>query len=266
VEDDLGQVGALVRQFGVAAHHEVDHDPGDLVEEGLAEPQEPAVAHGPTHHAAEHVAPPLVGGEHPVGDEEGGGAHMVGHHPQAHVALGVASVAHARQVGGEVDQGAEQVRLEVAVDALEHRRDALEPGAGVDARLGQGVQAAVRRAFELHEDEVPEFEEPVAVAGRAAVVRIGAGVDPGPVVEVDLAARAAGTGVPHGPEVVLLAALHDSLGRHRRLGQPQIGRLVVFLVDRDPQAFLRESQVSHEELPREPDGVPLEVISEGKIA
>ena len=47
--------------------------------------QEPAEADGPAHDAAQDVAPAFVGGQHPVGDQKGGGPGMVGNDPEGHV-------------------------------------------------------------------------------------------------------------------------------------------------------------------------------------
>src|SRR3546814_5200842 len=93
----------------------------------------------------------------------------------------------------------EQVDLVVAVHVLQDRGQALQAHAGVHAGRGKRQQAAVGLAVELHEHQVPDFDETVAVlVGRT---RWAAG-DMRAVVVEDLGARAAGTGVGHLPEVV----------------------------------------------------------------
>jgi hypothetical protein len=62
----------------------------------------------------------------------------------------------------------------------------------IDGR-GQGL-AARPELLELHEDEVPDLDEPVAVLVRAAR---RAAPDVGAVVVEDLGAGAAGAGVAH---------------------------------------------------------------------
>ena len=98
-----------------------------------------------------------------------------------------------------LDQRAEQVDGVVVVRALQHRGDALEPHAGVDRGPRQVDALARGELLVLHEHEVPDLDEAVAVgvgrAGRAARnVRA--------VVVEDFRARAARAGVAHRPEIV----------------------------------------------------------------
>ena len=72
---------------------------------------------------------------------------------------------------GKTNHRREEVAFEIAVFALQHRRDALQAHAGVNARLGQRRQIARFVAVELHEHEIPEFQIAVAVAlADAAIV------------------------------------------------------------------------------------------------
>src|SRR5206468_13072755 len=107
-----------------------------------------------------------------------------------------------------------QVAVAVGGHVLPRRRHALEAGARIDRRPGQRMQRTVRLLpLELHEDEVPELHPGVAAELLRLVEReeaVGVLVDPRlhrlrPTVQMDLAARAAGTGGTHRPEVVLLA-------------------------------------------------------------
>src|SRR4029453_5970172 len=128
------------------------------------------------------------------------------------------AVALAGQLAHPRDQRGEQVRLPARELALHHRGDALEPHAGVDGRLGQRRHAPAGVAVELHENQVPELQPPVALAGRALAgparfhLRARQMVA---LVEVDLRARAARPRVAHGPEVVLLTQPQDAL-----IGEP----------------------------------------------
>src|SRR5262249_2611411 len=122
---------------------------------------------------------------------------------------------HSGQIGDMQDDGAEQVDLVVVVGPLQHRRDALESHAGVDRGLGQSEALASRLLLELHEPEIPDLEEAVAVgvgrAGRPAR-------NMGTVVVENLGAGAAGTGVAHLPEVVAAGDAYDlALGQARDL-------------------------------------------------
>ncbi len=72
----------------------------------------------------------------------------------------------AAQIGGCRNQMAEQIGFEDAVNALQHRGDALEPHARVDRRFRQGRARAARMLLELHEDEIPHFDKTIAVFVR----------------------------------------------------------------------------------------------------
>ena len=206
------------------------------------------VAHGAAHDPAQHVAAALVRGQHAVGDEEGRGAQMVGDDPVRRLL---------RPVGGDVgqvldraDERAHHVGGVVVVRALQDGGDALEPHAGVDRRLRQGDALAGPDLLELHEDEVPDLDEAVAVlVGRA---RRAAG-DVLAVVVEDLRARTAGAGVAHLPEIVRGRDADDL--RLRQAGDlpPEIERLVVLGKDGDEELVLRQAELLGDQLPGELD-------------
>ncbi len=64
---------------------------------------------------------------------------------------------------GGADERAEEVDVVVVVDALEDGGDPLEPHAGVDGGLRQVVHDFRALLLVLHEDEVPDLDEPVTV-------------------------------------------------------------------------------------------------------
>src|SRR3546814_12844797 len=87
----------------------------------------------------------------------------------------------------------------MVVLALEHGGEALQAHAGVDRRLRQADALVARHLLKLHEDEVPDLDEAIAVLLRAAG---GAAGDVRAVVVEYLRAGAAGAGVAHRPELV----------------------------------------------------------------
>jgi hypothetical protein len=131
---------------------------------------------------------------------------------------------------------------------LQHRGQAFQAHAGVDAGLGQlvhHVRAAllVDLTIELHEHVVPDLDVAVAVFIRRA--RWAAG-DLRAVVVEDLGAWSAGAGVAHHPEVVggergalVVADAHDALGRHADVLVPDLIGLVVVSIDGDPELLFR---------------------------
>ncbi len=231
--DVLGPLPDLGK--GVA---ETVHDHGDqLVEERIVQIELAAEPRGPAENPAQDVAPALVGGRGAVGDREGQSADMVRDDAEGIIGLlaELRGVLVARQLAGRPDDRHEQVGVVVAALVLEDGDDPLQAGTGIDVLGGQRHEIARRLAVELDEDEVPQLDVPGAVAVDAALVArdalLVAAV--GAQIDVDLAARAAGAGLAHFPEVLFLAEREDALRRQggqlrpepRRLGRPGAGRL-----------------------------------------
>jgi len=153
--------------------------------------------------------------------------------------------------------------------ALHDGGDALQAHAGVDGRPRQRRHRAAGVAVELHEDEVPDLEPPIALArGTEALApsRDFRARQIVTLVEVDLRAGAARSRVAHRPEVVLLAETQDAVVGKAGDRPPEIERLVVVGEDGGPQPALVDAEVLGEELPRERDGVGLEVVAEREVA
>ncbi len=126
------------------------------------------------------------------------------------------------------------------------------------ARRSPGLTCSI-----LHEDEIPDLDEAVAIGVRAAG-RPARNL--GTVIVEDLRARAAGAGLAHGPEIVRRPDADDPL-----LGQagdlfPQLGRFLVLGIDRDGQPVLGQREFLGDEVPGQLDRAILEIIAERKIA
>jgi len=258
VLDDLGDVRRTIDQFGVGVFHRFDHRAADPVQERLLQADQHAVARRAPHDAPQDVAAALVGGQHAVADEEGYRADMIGDDPHAHGRLRVFAVDEARQALGFAVNGRKQIGIVVGVLALQHRRKPFEPGAGVDRRPRQRGHHAGRVAVELHEHEVPQLEVAVAVVDRSR--------EPRPLIVQNFAARTAGAGVAHRPEVVLFAEADDPVGRHAHFRAPQRRGFVVVAEHGDPQLGRVELVDFGQQLPAEADGIALEVVAEAEIA
>ena len=218
------------------------------------------MAHGAAHDPAQDVAAALVGGRDAVGDQEAGRAQVVG--DDAVRGRGRAFRLHARGVFGRRDQGAEEIGLIVRLHALHDGGHAFQAHAGVDLRLGQRALGPVLEPLELHEDEVPELQEPVAVLigtarGPAGQLRA--------LVDKDLGARTAGTGVAHRPEVVRRRDADDAVVGEAGDLLPEVRRLVVGMEDRDEQLVLRQPELLGDQGPGGFDRAFLEIIAEGEI-
>ncbi len=86
------------------------------------------------------------------------------------------------------------------------------------------------------------------------------------MIEKDFTAGAAGTRVPHRPEVVLGAHPGESIRVHPHRLQPDFCGFVVVLEHRNPESLLRKLEHIGEKFPGKPDGVFLEVVAEAEIA
>ncbi len=250
---------------GVA--HLGDQRRDDPVEEAALRAQLVAMTARATNDATQHVAASFVGGRHAVGDEEAAGADMVGDHLER----GLVFVGAADGLRRRVQQALEQVDLVVGIDVLQHRADALQAHAGIDARRRQRMHDAVGGAVELHEDVVPDLDVAVAVffrrTGRAAPDVLA-------MVEEYLGAGTARTGVAHRPEVVggvgcalVVTDAHHALGRHADFLGPDVVGLVIAGVDGDPELLLGQVQplVRGQEFPGVGDGIALEIVAETEV-
>ena len=227
---DLGDVSGRGQELGVGVLHGVGHAADELEQERPVDADEVALPEGPADEPPQHVAPPVVGRGDAVADEEGRGPDVVGDDPERDVALVAGGILALGHPGGALDQGQEQVGVVIASFALDDRGHALEAHAGVDRRGRQRAHDAVLALVELHENEVPELDEPVAplLDQRERIARLDRGAE----VVVELGAGAAGPGIAHGPEVVLLAVAEDPVLRNAHFAGPEPVGLVVVEVDR----------------------------------
>ncbi len=216
----------LCLQLGIGLAHRLDERVDEAVHEGLAQAQEGvAVAHGAAQDAAYHVASLGVAGQLPVGNAESHGAHVVGHHTHGHIHIVALAIVLARDFAYLLDEGLEYVGVVVGVLALQHAHKALKAHARVDDVHREGLEAAVGLAVELHEHDVPYLDHLwVVFVDQLAAGHLSLLLGRARVV-VYLRARTAGTGVAHLPEVVVLVAVDDVVGR-QVLG-PVAGGLVV---------------------------------------
>ncbi len=109
----LDQVG-LCGQLGIGGAHTLDECVDQAVHERLAHAQERvAIAHGTAQDAADDVASLGIAGQLAVGDAEGDGTHMVGHHAHGHVHIMVVAIALATDVANLADERLEHVGVVV---------------------------------------------------------------------------------------------------------------------------------------------------------
>ena len=90
----------------------------NLIEEGLGDAQQAAVAGGPAQQAAQDIAPAGVGGGNAVGDHKGGGTDVVGDDPQGNVGAVVLVVGDAGDFGDFFHDVLDSVHLKEVVHPL----------------------------------------------------------------------------------------------------------------------------------------------------
>ena len=180
---DIPDAALVLRELGVPGRHLLDDhvgEPPEVVEADLAR-----LLHRAAHDPPEDVAAALVRGRDAVADEERHPAPVVGKHA---VGLRRGLVGVPGDPALRLDPGHDRlvaVRLVDRANALHDRGQPLHAHAGVDVLRGERRQRPVHVQLVLHEDEVPELEEPVTARARGRAAGIAAAVLLAPVV-VDL--------------------------------------------------------------------------------
>ena len=132
------------------------------------------------------------------------------------VALLVLAVTFAGHGGYALDRRLEHVGIVIRFFALQDHAQTLEAHTRIHMLGGQRLQLAARLAVELHEHEVPNLDHQMMARVDHVTARDRGDIGLVTQIEVDLAARTAGTRLAHLPEVVVLVAADDVvLGQKR---------------------------------------------------
>ena len=235
--DDLLDVGARGCEVRVRLPHRLDDRVDHLRHDGAIHAEQPRVTDRASKQTPKDVPASLIAGDNAVADQESSGARVLGDDPERDVGLLVLAVPPRGHLLRARDDRAQQVRVVCGRDVLQDLCQPLEPQARVDVPLGKvGDAVALVVDLELSEDQVVELHDPVAVLEPfdVAVLRTA-------VVE-ELGARPAGAGDAHPPEVVVGVPADDPVGRHTHDVTPDLNRIVVVFVRRDPDAFGIETE------------------------
>ena len=167
-----------------------------------------------------------------------------------------------RKAFARSDQVAEGVGIVIVMNSLHHRSNTLDPHARIDARLRQVADDLVVFLRELHEDEIPDFDEAVAVlfrrSGRTAP-------DVVTMIVEDFRAWPAGTVRTHGPEIVLGRDTDDLFVGETGPFLPQVEGFVVRVIDGDQQTLWIKAPFLGQERPGVIDRLFLEIVAEREI-
>ena len=167
------------------------------------------------------------------------------------------------------DQVLESIDFVVGMHMLQYRCDAFQAHTRVNAWFWQWMQNALLIFIELHENQVPYFDETVTVfVWRAWRTTPNFWA----VIIENFAARTAWTCVSHLPEIIgcvacafVIADTDNALNWHTDLIFPDVVGFVVFLVDRDRQFFFWQA-ISHcQQFPRIVDRIAFEVIAKREV-
>ena len=259
--EGLADQGLGARQFAEGLAHLAHQGRHQPPHQRIPAAHHVGVAHGPAHDATQHIAAAFVRGQHAVGDQKTDGAQVIGDDPVGDGMRAVRGLVAG--LGRGRDQGLHQVGVVIVVFALQQRGEALQAHAGIDRGFGQRDALLGAELLELHEHQVPDFDEAVAVflgtARRPARDMVA-------VVVEDLRTGPAGPGLAHAPEVVRGGDADDALVGESGDFFPQLEGLVVVMVDGDQQAFGVEAVLPGEQAPGQLDGFVLEIVAEGKVA
>ncbi|ESY36729.1 hypothetical protein X747_26690 [Mesorhizobium sp. LNJC384A00] len=257
----LGDQLFAAQQFGIGLAHLAHQRRHQLPHQRLFGAEQLRMAHGAAHDAAQHVAATFVRRQHAIGDQEGGRAQMVGNDAEGGDRLLVRPLPERGR--RRVDQVTEQIGLENALDPLQDGGHAFQAHAGVDRRPRQVDALFLGDLLILHEHQVPEFKEAVAVLLRAAG---RAAPDVLATVDEDFRAWPARSGVAHRPEIVGGRDAEDAVIGETGDLLPEAGRLVIGVIDGDQQLVLVQPELLGNQVPGQLDGALLEIVAEGEIA
>ena len=225
------------------------------------------MAHRSAGDAAQHIAASGVFRNHAIANQKGTGANVISYHAQRWMR----QIRDAGFARSRFDQRLKQIDFVIGMHMLQHRRQSLEPHAGIDRGFGQRNHRPISHfAVELHEHQIPDFDKAITVfigrAGRATGnVRA--------MIVKNFAARATRTGIAHHPEIIgrefatlVIANANDSLFRHANFVRPEVVGLVVVRVHRHQQAILWQFVNVGQQFPCKLDRIFLEIIAETEIA
>ena len=220
-----------VLQVGEGFLEELHHDWHETAHEVLRETQEllsgtDCAAQDP----AQNVATPFVRGPATISNGHHQCPHVIGHNAVRRVDTADVGVANTVGVGREGgvhrlhrgEDGGEEVRAVVRVRPIKGGNQPLETHTGVNVQVRKLFETVLALVEELHEHEVPDFDE-------LGVINIDqlwdtAAAD---VVVVQFRTRPTGPGITHLPEVVLHAPGNDALHWNTEV-DPDLTRLVVW--------------------------------------
>ena len=222
--------------------------------------QQVSMPHGPAHDPTQNIATPFVGRHHTIGNQKRRRAQVIRHDAMMYVAVAV-RIGRGRVRRG-LDQGAHRVGVIIVVLALQQRANPLKPHTGVDRLHVERPHRTILELLVLHENDIPDLNEPVAVLLRRARRTTP---DMVAVIIEDFGARPARPRGTHLPEIVRRRDANDPIFRHADLF-PDFKGFIVGVIDGRQKTTFVDPKVIREQIPGVWDGFILEVVAKGEIA
>src|SRR5579875_623674 len=254
---------ALCAQFAILIAHQRDDGISSLRKEGFVQSQELAMPDSAAQDAAEDIATPLVARQHAIGGKEDEGARMIGDDAQRDIVLCILPIGCAGQVRKMIDDGTEHVGIEDRFLALQHHRQAFQAQPGIDILFGQRRAPAIEVLIELHEDQVPDLQEALAVAARLTIGPATAVLDA--AIIVNLGVGSAGTGGAGRSPPVIVQTYNRFIGETGNL-TPQARRLVILWMYRGVQALGWQPDDIRQKVPGKDNRLALKVVAYREVA
>ncbi len=200
-------------QLGEYGPVDIGQHPGETVDERIFHLQHLSPEAGcPSQDTPQHRAPSLFLGDGAIGYGKGERLHVIGDNTKRNVDFFCAlSVLKSRYFEGFFEKWPEEVGVVIGICFLDNRDQALEAHPRVHMAVLKPGEGALFFPVELDEYQVPQLDEPAAVAIHHALVSgnvflVAKGFSQ---VKMDLRAGPAGPRVTHFPEVVLFAEAKD---------------------------------------------------------
>ena len=162
---------------------------------------------------------------------------------------------------GGLNQRLEEIGVVVVMTALKQRSDTLQTHAGVDGLHFQRHHRPIIELFVLHENDVPNLDEAVAIFLRRTW---RATPDVIAVVVENFCTWPARTRWPHAPEVVIGRNANDPILWNPKFF-PNVERLIIRVIDGRHQLRLVDTEIFGQQFPRKWDRFIFEVVAKAEV-
>ena len=271
--DHRSDLCLLDLEFRISLSEILDKLRNQLIEERAAHVQERvAVTNGTTENTTDHIAGFLVRRQLTIGDSESDRSDMIRNHAHSHVGLLILAVLTATDSADLLEHRLKDIGVVVRGLALDRTNQTLKAHTGIDHFLCQRLQRTVRLAVILHEDDVPDLDDLRVIFVHQLTSRHFRTLLSRTAVHVDLTTRTARTRIAHFPEVIMLVAVQNMVGR--QMFCPDRSCLVIAskslfrrtLKDRRIEVCGIDLEHIHDIFPREVNRLFLEIVAKRPVA